>query len=122
MTFSSKPNEVTDKARRRKEQFQRWFVRIFDIWYIDVTEASKKDARECLTDNFPYDSPGNLDKATLGSDCVLELTSIENICKNLKVFFQWSTENCRAGDRRIIKLKERCDKIDDIRQKISQNL
>ena len=78
--------------------------------------------RECLTDNFPCDSLGNLDKAILGSNCVLDLTSVENICRNLKVFFQWSTENCRAGDRRIATLKKRCDKIDEIRRNISQNL
>ena len=122
LTFSRKPNIVTDKARRRKQQFQRWFVNIFDVWYRDVTDASNAEARECLTDNFPYDSPGNLDRAILGSDCVLDLTSVENICQNLKVFFQWSTENCQAGDRRIATLERRCDKIDEIRQSISQNL
>ena len=65
LTLSKVPNTVTDKARRRKEQFQRWFVNIFDIWYRDVTEASNGKARKCLTDNFPYDSPGNLDKESV---------------------------------------------------------
>ena len=67
LTFLRKPGAVTDAARRRKDQFQRWFVKIFDVWYTDVTEASDAEARECLTDNFPYDSPGNLDKECVHS-------------------------------------------------------
>ena len=68
MTLSEQPNAVTDKARRRKERFQRWFVKIFNFWYRDVTEASNAGARQCLTDNFPNDSPGNLDKESVFLD------------------------------------------------------
>ena len=82
---------MTDAARRRKEQFQRWFVRIFDIWYTDVTEASGAKARECLTDNFPYDSPGKLDK--------------ENVFKFQLKFFQslefLKIENTKKDDSRF---------------------
>ena len=60
--FSKKPGTVTKAASNRVEQFTRWFIRIFNVWYVDVTEASDKEARECLTNNFPYDSPGNLDQ------------------------------------------------------------
>ena len=54
---------MKQSSSNRVEMFQRWITRIFDIWYIDVTEAGpNSDRRPCLTDNFPYDSPGNLDK------------------------------------------------------------
>ena len=66
LDFSKQPGIVTERARRRVAQFQRWFTRIFDVWYVDVTEAGpNSDRRECLTDNFPYDSPGNLDKESV---------------------------------------------------------
>ena len=60
--FSKQPGIVTESARKRVENFQVWFSRIFRFWYEDVTDATDREARECLTDNFPYDSPGNLDK------------------------------------------------------------
>ena len=41
--FSQKPGTVTAASSRRVEQFRRWFVRIFDVWYTDVTEASEKE-------------------------------------------------------------------------------
>ena len=64
--FSRQPGEVTNEAIRRVTQFQRWFTNIFNVWYIDVTEAGPaNDRRLCLTDNFPYDSPGNLDKESV---------------------------------------------------------
>ena len=65
--FSKRPGIPTTAARRRVTQFQNNFIRIFNAWYKDVTEASQKNQRKCLTDNFPYDSPGNLSK-----DSVLE--------------------------------------------------
>ena len=52
----------------------------------------------------------------LGSDCALDLNSIAKICTNLKRFFEWSTENCRAGDIRVRKLTDRCNAIDRIRK------
>ena len=61
-TYSRRPGTVTNGALRRKDQFRVWFTNIFDVWYQDVTEASDWGTRKCLTDNFPYDSPGNLDK------------------------------------------------------------
>ena len=63
--FSRKPGVITQAARNRVDQFSRWFVNIFDVWYTDVTEASKTNNRKCLTDNFPYDSPGNVDKESV---------------------------------------------------------
>ena len=60
--FSRRPGTVTRAAGYRKNQFERWFVNIFGAWYQDVTEASDSGSRKCLTDNFPYDSPGNLNK------------------------------------------------------------
>ena len=65
LDFSKQPGVITLAARGRVDSFQTWFQRIFNFWYLDVTDASDRDVRECLTDNFPYDSPGNLDK-----DCV----------------------------------------------------
>ena len=50
-------------------------------------------------------------KTILGSDCVLDLHSVDNICQNLKRFFEWSTENCNSGERRIQALEERCRKV-----------
>lgn len=114
---------MTNTARRRVAQFKKWFTRIFDVWYVDVTEAGPyNDRRECLTDNFPYDSPGNLDKTILGSDCALDLHSIEDICQNLKRFYQWSTENCRSGEIRIQAMEDRCARIDQIRASIQANV
>ena len=51
--------------QQRSEQFKRWFVNIFDGWYQDVTQSSEAGTRRCLTDNFPYDSPGRLDKESV---------------------------------------------------------
>ena len=62
MDFSRKPGIVTNRAEQRIAQFKKWFFRIFNVWYLDLTEASGKKSRECLTDRFPYNSPGNLDK------------------------------------------------------------
>ena len=63
--FSKQPGLITQSARRRVANFKTWLTRIFRFWYEDVTDASNREIRECLTDNFPYDSPGNLNK-----DCV----------------------------------------------------
>ena len=52
----------TNGTRRRRDQFTRWFVNIFNGWYQDVTQSSEAGTRRCLTENFPYDSPGNLPK------------------------------------------------------------
>ena len=53
------------KTEKRVARFVSWFTRIFDSWYDDVTEASENGKRKCLTDNFPYNSPGNLDKESV---------------------------------------------------------
>ena len=45
-------------------------------------------------------------------------TPIEDICNNLKRFFQWSTENCQSGHRRIQALEGRCDDIARIQAEI----
>ena len=63
--FSRKADTVTPGAARRVTQFKRWLINIFDSWYDDVTQASVEESRKCLTDNFPYDSPGNLDKESV---------------------------------------------------------
>ena len=63
--FSRKPGVITDAARDRVKQFTRWFVNIFDGWYTDVTKASAAENRRCLTNNFPYDSPGLLDQESV---------------------------------------------------------
>ena len=73
--FSAKP-EVTDAAKRRIAQFTRWLIRIFDVWYVDVTEASDKATRKCLTDKFPHDSPGNLDKESVFKANFCELLAL----------------------------------------------
>ena len=65
--FSRKLGTVTDKAETRVARFTSSFIRIFNVWYVDVTEAANEEARECLTDNFPYDSPGNLDQESVFS-------------------------------------------------------
>ena len=57
----------------------------------------------------------NTEKTILGSDCVLDLNSVDDICINLRRFFQWSTETCLAGDTRISKLARRCNKVDTIK-------
>ena len=58
-------------------QFQRWFVNMFNVWYVDVTEAGPaKDRRQCLTDNFPYDSPGNLDKESVPKSSTLSTSKV----------------------------------------------
>ena len=60
--FSKEPG-ISYAARKRVDQFKRRFTRIFNVWYVDVTKKGpKKGRRQCLTDNFPYDSPGNPDK------------------------------------------------------------
>ena len=61
-TYSRRPGWETFGAKRRRDQFKRWFVNILNGWYQDVTQSSESGTRRCLTDNFPYDSPGNLDK------------------------------------------------------------
>ena len=70
--FSKQSSEVTDAAERRVTQFKRWFERIVNTWYQDIIQASNQGTRQCLTDNFPYDSPGNLDK-----DCVEKIARCE---------------------------------------------
>ena len=60
--FSAIPGEISDAAHQRVAQITNWFIGIFNVWYVDVTEASNQGARSCLTANFPNDSPGNLDQ------------------------------------------------------------
>ena len=66
LDFSRQPGVVTYRARKRMQLFKTWFVRIFNRWYVDLFEASQKDSRKCLTDNFASDYSSNLNK-----DCVL---------------------------------------------------
>ena len=80
LDFSKQSGVVTDAARRRVAQFKGWFTRIFNVWYVDVTEAGpNKDRRECLTDNFPYDSPGNLNKDRVATKARLEIFSKQEL-------------------------------------------
>ena len=62
LDLSEVPDTVTEAAIRRVEQFQKWFLTIFHAWYADVIDASITGTRKCLTEKFPDDSPGNLDK------------------------------------------------------------
>ena len=54
-------------------------------------------------------------KAILGSDCALDLNSVEDICDNLKRFFQWSTRSCRAGEKRIRNLEKKCNEVKNVK-------
>ena len=73
-TYSRRPGTVTNGAIQRRAQFNMWFTNIFDVWYQDVTEASNAGTRACLTDNFPYDSPGNLDKECVPNVYINDVT------------------------------------------------
>ena len=56
----------------------------------------------------------------MGSDCKLELTSIQNICRNLAKFFVWVYQDCRgSGANRIKQLARKCGKIKQIQHKIA---
>ena len=64
----------------------------------------------------------NIIKTIFGSDCVLDLYSVDDICLNLKRFFEWSTDNCRAGEKRIQALEKRCENINRIKRNIQATL
>ena len=59
-------------------------------------------------------------KSIMGTDCKLELTSIQNICRNLAKFFVWVYQDCRgSGANRIKQLGRKCGKIKQIQHKIA---
>ena len=119
--FSKIPGFMTESARKRVEQFKRRFTRVFNAWYVEVTKKGpKKGRRQCLTENFPYDSPGNPD-TILGLDCALDLKSVDSICHNLKRLFKWSNQNCSSGYTPMRKLEKRCWKIYVSRRNAPEN-
>ena len=79
LDFSMIPGVVTDHARQIAEEFIRKFGRVFSRWYVDVTKASQKNRRKCLTNNFPYDSPGNLNKDCVATKAQLEIFSKQGL-------------------------------------------
>ena len=69
MSYSRRPGVITNGAIMRREQWYNWFASNVDIWLYEVDTIGE---RKCLTDKFPYDSPGDLDK-----ERVLELISLK---------------------------------------------
>ena len=136
-TFSSRADRVTNGASRRVEQFKRSFYSVFAGWLDDVLTAVQQDSRQCLRNKFWDDNPSNLakecipvtsilyvqrkfpftlyfgtlKKSTLGADCALDLTSVDDICVNMRRFLKWATEDCRQGDRRLGVLDRKCEVV-----------
>ena len=113
-SYSRVPGKITNGAQNRRAQWGDWFFQIVDNWNNEIDDG---EGRKCLTDNFPYDSPGDLGKDILGSDCALDMTSIDSICENLKTFLEWSFEGCRT-QRLITRLENRCNNVKRIRNEI----
>merc|ERR1711892_109445 len=114
MSYSRRPGVITNGAIMRREQWYNWFASNVDIWLYEVDTIGE---RKCLTDKFPYDSPGDLDKSILGSDCALDLTSIDAICENLPKFMDWAFADCRSNAR-TRQLHQRCVKLRRVRSNI----
>jgi len=102
-------------AQMRKNQWFKWF-----IIEIDKTIQQAADGRVCLRKKLTKNGLLLLDKSIMGTDCKLELTSIQNICRNLAKFFVWVYQDCRgSGANRIKQLGRKCGKIKQIQHKIA---
>ena len=55
----------------------------------------------------------------MGSDCALDMTSVDAICVNLRQFFEWVLRPCRTGGvKRLETLDRRCEIV---RRRQAQN-
>ena len=67
LDFSKRPDIATKAAGHRVIRVAKWFDKIFRTWHRGVVyeKRTQEDRRECLTDKFPDDSPGNLNKESV---------------------------------------------------------
>ena len=53
-----------------------------------------------------------LQKDYMGSDCALDMTSVDTVCTNLGRFLEWALGSCRRGsDKKLEVLDRKCDII-----------
>ena len=117
----------------REQQWFEWFQKILNPFFEEASDDPYNYGRQCIIDKFPGNSAGNLGKDVLGSDCALDMTSIDAICHNLKRFFQWAYEDCNGGcgvhidcdghhapqgQLKLDKLEHRCQNILRIKEEI----
>jgi hypothetical protein len=121
-------NDSENLKSKEVGRFKRWLQQSFDKLHMSVSKATP---RTCLRGKFTPDSPGNLSKEILGSDCGLdiELGDIHNACSKLQSYFAWAYEDCtfskgygrphkaKSGRGALARLEHRCNKINQIRSK-----
>jgi len=122
LTYTRRPGVDTQGAHHRWYQFADWYVNNIEQYISAVTvnrlrSHKHNSPRKCLTDKFPRDNPGDHDKSILGSDCALDLTSIDAICENLPKFMDWAFADCRSNAR-TRQLHQRCVKLRRVQSKI----
>ena len=104
----------------RNDHFSVWLWQIFDIYNEDVTD--EENPRKCLLEKVG-DSPGDLTKDELGSDCALDIANgdIDNACAKLKSFFEWVYGDCKTEGVKILeRLEFRCNRINAIKAEIAE--
>ena len=104
----------------RRQSFAIWLFQIFDIYHDDITD--EENPRKCILDKMG-DSPGDLTKDELGSDCALDIANgdIDNACTKLKSFLEWVYGDCRTGGENVLeRLEFRCDRINQIKAEYAE--
>ena len=119
--FAAIESEITAGivSEPRRAHFGIWLAKIFEIYHDDITD--EENPRKCLLDKMG-DSPGDLSKDVLGSDCALDIANgnIDNACANLKFFFEWVYGDCKTeGEKILDRLEFRCNRINEIKEEIA---
>ena len=52
-SYTRRPGEITRGVRMRRDQWTRWFTKIFNKWVTDHQKAVNSGRRYCLVDRFP---------------------------------------------------------------------
>jgi len=118
LSYTRRPGVITRAAENRHDQWWDWFSDNFRDWRWSVSFPNS--SRKCLTDKFPRDLPGDYDKSILGSDCALDLTSIDAICEHLPKFMDWAFDGCQSNAR-TRQLIKRCYNLRRIKSDIQSN-
>ena len=58
------PGKVTNGALNRKRQWKGWWSAVFDDFMAEAADLTGK-TRKCVSNKFPHDSPGDLDKVII---------------------------------------------------------